>query len=308
MNLFIIGNGFDLGHDLSTKYWDFRCFLEEYRGEFLKDFEDKYSLWGEELKTFLWNNFEYNLANLNEEIIVEEMYQSTDLGLESGNVGIEDTLDYYFEKDFKYIEKLTIYLKEWIEVVNKDLDNLNRRTSLIDENNQDTFINFNYTTTLEKVYNISEQNVLHIHGVINTDDDLVLGHSNLPQFDKFLEKREIAKNKADEQSAPIYNILADYCYKTYKNVEEYTYKLFSIDFELVSQITIVGHSLGEVDLPYFRVISERTKSDVEWQIYYYSEKEINSFKEKLVRIGIDEQKIIFTQSDSFYNQPILEQT
>lgn len=305
MNLFIIGNGFDLGHNLSTRYWDFRCFLEEHREEFLKDFEDKYSLWGEELKTFLWNNFEHNLANLDEEILVEEMFQSTDLGLESGNVGIEDTLNYHFEKDFKYIEKLTIYLKEWIEVVNEDLDDLNRRTSLIDTNSNDIFINFNYTTTLQKVYNVSEKNVLHIHGVINAEDDLVLGHSNLSKLQNFLEKRESYKNSADEQSTPIYNILVEYCYETYKDVDKYMYKLSSIDFKLVSQITIVGHSLGEVDLPYFKVINELTKSNVEWQIYYYCEEEINSFKEKLVRIGVDELKIKFIQSDNFYNLPLL---
>ena len=28
-DLFIIGNGFDIGHNLPTRYWDFRNYLEK---------------------------------------------------------------------------------------------------------------------------------------------------------------------------------------------------------------------------------------------------------------------------------------
>ncbi|WP_434182224.1 AbiH family protein [Bacillus thuringiensis] len=183
MDLFIIGNGFDLGHGLHTRYWNFRCYLEEHRGDSLRDFEEKYYFLGKGLQTYLWNDLECNLANSDDYVLIEQMLQSTDLGLESGNIGIEDTLNNYFGGKFKYIEELTIYLKEWIEVVNQELDVINRRTSLINENHQDIFINFNYTTTLEDIYNISRSNVLHIHGVVDSDDELVLGHLNSSRID-----------------------------------------------------------------------------------------------------------------------------
>lgn len=112
MDLFIIGNGFDLGHGLHTRYWNFRCYLEEHRGDFLRDFEEKYYFWGKGLQTYLWNDLECNLANIDDYVLIEQMLQSTDLGLESGNIGIEDTLNNYFGGKFKYIEELTIYLKE----------------------------------------------------------------------------------------------------------------------------------------------------------------------------------------------------
>ena len=307
MNLFIIGNGFDLGHGLPTKYWNFRCYLEEHRGDFLRDFEEKYYLWGKELQTYLWDEFEFNLAKLGEDILVEQMYQGTDLGLESGNIGIEDTLYYHFADEFQYIEKLTIYLKEWIEVVNQELDGMNRRTSLINESHQDIFINFNYTTTLEDIYNISEWNVLHIHGVVDSEEDLVLGHSDLSQIAYFSEKYRYFQNRFDEQSAPLYKVLADYCSKTYKDVNKYIHQLFLLNFKTVERVIIIGHSLGDVDLPYFKEVNERVNGDTEWHVFYYDENEINMFRDKLIQLGIVEQNIEFIHCDRFYDLPLVEQ-
>ncbi|MES9701320.1 bacteriophage abortive infection AbiH family protein [Bacillus sp. JJ927] len=308
MDLFIIGNGFDLGHGLLTRYWNFRCYLEEHRGDFLRDFEEKYYLWGEELQTYLWNDLEFNLANIDENVLTEQMFQSTDLGLESGNIGIEDTLNYYFEDEFKYIEELTIYLKEWIEVVNQELDGINRRTSLINESHQDIFINFNYTTTLEDIYNISRGNVLHIHGVVDSENELVLGHSNSSRINYFNEKYIDYQNRFDEQRTPIYNVLTDYCSKTYKDVNNYIYKLFPLNFDAVERVIIIGHSLGDVDLPYFEEVKERVNGNTEWHVYYYDENHIEIFRDKLTQIGIIEQNIKFIHCDKFYDLPLVEQT
>ena len=45
MKLFIIGNGFDIGHGLPTGYWDFRTFLDLVHTEFLKSFEEHYDIY-----------------------------------------------------------------------------------------------------------------------------------------------------------------------------------------------------------------------------------------------------------------------
>jgi hypothetical protein len=306
MNLFIIGNGFDLGHFLPTKYWDFRMFLEEHQPIFLDDFESKYGFWGKELETQLWNNIEFNLANLQEDILFEQMYQSTDLGLESGDVGIEDTLKYHFREEFNYIEKLTFYLKEWIKQVNQKLNGMIRRTSFIKENNHDIFLNFNYTTTLEELYSIKEEKILHIHGVVNSDEDLVLGHSNLERITYFENKCSEFQNIGDEQSSPIYETLARYCSTTYKDVREHIHQLISLDFNSIEKIMIIGHSLSDVDLPYFKEIKRSIGVDVEWNIYYFGENQKDIFKEQLKKIGVNEQQINMIPSSQFYDLPIME--
>lgn len=44
MQLFIVGNGFDRGHGLTTSYWDFRTCLENMYPEFLYSFEAHYDI------------------------------------------------------------------------------------------------------------------------------------------------------------------------------------------------------------------------------------------------------------------------
>lgn len=178
---------------------------------------------------------------------------------------------------------------------------MNKRTSFIKNSNHDIFINFNYTTTLEDIYDIPEENIIHIHGVVNSEDNLVLGHSNLDKADYFNEKYHEYHNQFDEQSAPIYNALAEYCFNTYKDVNNYIHQLYSIDFNSIERVMIIGHSLGTVDLPYFIEIKERMKEDTEWYIYYYDESQIDKFKEQLSLVGVNEQQVHFVSSTVFYD-------
>lgn len=51
------------------------------------------------------------------------------------------------------------------------------------------FLTFNYTPTLETLYNIDENIIFHIHGKAGTDDELVLGHGvSEGDIEKMLEK------------------------------------------------------------------------------------------------------------------------
>ena len=45
MKLYIIGNGFDLAHELPTSYWDFRSFLKLAPPAFLEAIEEHYDLY-----------------------------------------------------------------------------------------------------------------------------------------------------------------------------------------------------------------------------------------------------------------------
>ncbi|MFT8351733.1 AbiH family protein [Clostridium saccharoperbutylacetonicum] len=97
MKLFIIGNGFDRGHNLKTGYWDLRTFLEKRYPNFLYSFESNYNIYSgfsdEEKQQLLWNEFESNLANIDEDIIIDNAV--------SIDIGIGDTLYSYFSEEFK---------------------------------------------------------------------------------------------------------------------------------------------------------------------------------------------------------------
>lgn len=163
MTLYILGNGFDLAHGLPTAYWDFRMFLKSAHAEFLEEFEEHYDIYPlmteDEKKKYLWNCFESNLANIDEDSIIDSG-TSIEMNLESGDVGIKDTLYKYFTDEYQYIQKLAVYLKEWVRSIR--IRDCLPRTSKINNLSNDLFLNFNYTATLENVYRIRPEKVIHI--------------------------------------------------------------------------------------------------------------------------------------------------
>lgn len=84
--LFIIGNGFDLAHNLKSSYWYFREYLRKYAENFLSEFEKMYGYYpvneddwhlgknkklliknrNEKVYKQLWQYIEYNLGYANE--------------------------------------------------------------------------------------------------------------------------------------------------------------------------------------------------------------------------------------------------
>lgn len=303
MNLFIIGNGFDLAHGLETKYEHFRDYLEEAEGIFLESLEEMYGYSigssKELIKDYLWQDFEGNLSHIDEISIIEQG-EDIELGLEWEDIGVEDTLNLHWESKYRFIEELNENVMKWIKGINIDVQ---KNTDFI--SSEDLFITFNYTLLLEEVYGISKYNVLHIHGSIDEDDTLpVMGHGNK---EKIIEMREIAKNfreKCKEKQSSIYNAIANYYERTLKDVNYniLTNDIFFRRLNDVESIFIIGHSLGDVDMPYFKEIYNNVSNDTVWNIYLYNDNEDNreKCKEKIMSIGVNDDKIKIFNSNSFF--------
>lgn len=224
MTLYILGNGFDLAHKLPTAYWDFRTYLKSAHPEFLEAFEEHYDIYpsmsDEAKKEYLWNRFESNLANIDEDSIIESG-TSIEMDLESGDVGIEDTLYSYFTNEYQYIQKLSIYLKEWVSTIR--IRDCLPRTSKIKDNSDDLFLTFNYTATLENVYLIRPDKVIHIHGSLRDyTPDPVIGHGNKMRIDRISKKIEEAESLFDEKWVSICRVVRDYYSTTLKNTDKYS--------------------------------------------------------------------------------------
>lgn len=305
MNLFIIGNGFDLAHGLKTKYEHFRDYLEEIDGFFLGSLEEMYGYSigssSELIKDYLWKDFEGNLSYIDETSIIEQG-EDIELGLEWEDIGVEDTLNLHWESQYKFIQALNEYVMKWIKGINI---NVQKNTDFI--NAEDLFITFNYTLLLEEVYDVSKYNVLHIHGSVDEDDILpIMGHGNK---DKIIETREIARNSKEkfrEKQSSIYNAIADYYERTLKDVNFHILTNDSFFRRLIdiNSISIIGHSLGDVDMPYFKEIFENVSEDTIWNIYLYNDEEADREKceEKIMSIGVKKDKIKIFNSKSFFQR------
>ena len=271
MRLYVIGNGFDRAHNLPTRYWDFRTYLAQHYPNFLSSFEENYDIYqgmtDEQKGKLLWNALETNLANIREDVIIEDATH-IEMGLESGDVGIEETLRDYFEEQFDYIKKLEIYLKQWVRTIR--IRDLNRFTSKLDNSNNDIFVTFNYTAVLETTYRINEENVIHIHGSLRDNaDDPILGHGNSNKIEDIKGRRNHAVIKADEKESSICYVLQDYYQTTYKNVSNYMHKLNRLVTKKFDEVIVLGHSIAGVDLPYFKRLDEITSKKLKWRVCYF---------------------------------------
>lgn len=303
MKLFIVGNGFDKGHDLHTSYWDFRNYLHNLHPEFLRAFESHYYIYpannDKAQKEMLWNELEKNLANIDEDIIVEEALQM-DMGLESGDVGIEETLYEYFTEEYKYIERLSKYLKQWVRTIR--IRDVKPRTSMINNIEEALYINFNYTAVLERVYGIREGEVIHIHGSLREHEyDPVLGHGNIERIEKIDERLEEAELIYDEKQISICKVVRDYYERTYKDVNRYIHRLSKLKDKKIDEVHVIGHSVAGVDLPYFRKIEYCVKHQAKWIVYYFSYDERERICNDLISCGIKKERIEMKESREFYD-------
>lgn len=306
MKLFIIGNGFDIAHGLPTQYSEFRDYLEEIDFDFLIKLEAAYGFVTESRKdlvnNLLWRDFESNLSSINEEEIVDGAL-SIDMGLEGGDVDIEDTLNTYWEEEYKYIQNLNDYVKSWVQEI--DI-NVLPKTTKIRRNLKDLFLTFNYTLVLERVYKIDSEQILHIHGSLNNDKDYepVIGHGNAEIIERTKASAVEASENFWEKESSIYNALTDYLERTRKDVpfylcynNEFFLKLHSVD-----QVNVVGHSWGDVDLPYFKKVLQNVGQNTIWNIYYYKDKEEKEYQENALSVGIKRENIKMINTKKFYNK------
>ena len=314
MKLFIIGNGFDLAHDLETSYYDFRNYLNEENWTFLSSLESMYGLsegaWMDHasddmirsvFENGLWREFENNLSNIDETILYNG--QDMELGLEGGDIGVEDTLDYYWENQYEFIRELNEYLINWVEQI--DISDIDKRTNMISEFSNDKFITFNYTLVLESIYNIDKYDILHIHGSLDKNDNLpIIGHGDK---EKVNEMREIARESKEcfnEKKYSIYNAVANYCERTLKDVDEFISinRGFFNNLNEVDEIYVIGHSLGDVDMPYFNEILRNVGDNTRWYVHYHRAEDEENYRETLINtVGVNEENITMLGSEDIFN-------
>ena len=150
--LYIIGNGFDLHHGLKTSYYHFANYLKSKDSELYSILESYISYPNSDKD--LWSRFEENLSNLDTDEILSEHsdtllnYTSDDFR-DGDRYIFPDTMDNYYQK-------LTDGLFEIFQNFIQDVEFPSIASELkleIDAN----FLTFNYTNTLEQLYNVDKK-------------------------------------------------------------------------------------------------------------------------------------------------------
>lgn len=263
--LYIIGNGFDLYHGLHTNYSDFHDFLSCHGEEDLIDSMERY--WGHydvlHGEHTLWSDLESALGEYNVKDIMDDMFEGHTLDIDHISSSIGEVDAEVTENFVPLRERLNEQFSSWVRSM--DFSRISRK-SLYGFDPSGLFLVFNYTDTLEKVYGVSSSQVLHIHGDAgNLADELIVGHDKLykevPQEDDFYDRTEY-----QHQIASVINGLYKDTAKIISRHHEFFSQLSSID-----TVVVYGHSIADVDLPYFQEIKKNIQPNATWHISYHGD-------------------------------------
>lgn len=271
--LFIVGNGFDLWHKLPTNYKDFYNQYTDYLDQIENYFS--YGLQEEEL----WSDFENVLGQFDESILIEEndfMDFSGDEFPTQQLYGLEDAVD---EFSREIVEGITSCFTEWIKGIS--IKSSVQQMRFPDEAQ---FISFNYTSTLQQLYKTPKNQVYHIHGSLEQRSRLIFGHTEAvlqATADKntyYTEAINSGRKVLLALQKPVNEIIRDKLNPWLENNEN------------ISVITVIGHSLNNIDLPYFSRIAIKFP-DALWQCYSFDKEEAKAHGAVLERIGVSKKKI-----------------
>lgn len=183
-----------------------------------------------------------------------------------------------------YVDLLTeipSYFREWICQVSLSNIMINKNIQKY-FNDSTIFLCFNYTNTLEKVYNIRRHNICYIHGNANEKTEIYFGHGNDLTYDDFINS---ISNPNYFSVADEYCEINDILRKPVDKIINNNFDFFS-GLNDVDQIYSYGFSYGQVDQPYIRKICERIPINCKWYINSYPDKkQKETFKSVIYNCG-----------------------
>lgn len=288
--LYVIGNGFDMHHGINTSYSDFRKYLLEENYKLYQTIEKFLFFEMKDEDSTVWNEFEYNLRNLDEDQIRNEC----DFFLKG--YGDEDWRDCYHYDYQHCIDQIkggltSDLLKEftkWIKLKNKLLNDVAKDIYLKKEA---MFLTFNYTMMLENVYGVDSNMVLHIHNSVDDECELILGHNYsgeerikdfskpptirfVSEIDELLARRGLEKDDVRYREGE--GLIQEYYAENYKNsyIIIQKHNAFFRAISDVDTIYVLGHSVSNVDMDYFDEILSKVSETSNWYFTYYSEQDL----------------------------------
>ena len=157
--LYVIGNGFDLHHGLPTQYKHFKAFLSMVNRQVF-NWVDAYVPADED-----WSDLELALADMDTESVVSDLTGFL-ASYSDENWSDAGHHDFQYEVD-RVATGLSRTLQsrfgDWIRSI--EIPDCSPTHQLLDTLDRNAlFLNFNYTSTLSRLYNVPTENILHIHG------------------------------------------------------------------------------------------------------------------------------------------------
>lgn len=304
--LFIIGNGFDMVHFTSedrknnktTSTDDFRHYLESNGGKknlslpSKKQDRDGGEYYDKvEQVSFVanllrhsngdtWANFEEALGNMDLEFCYPDAPVAVDSDGDPKPTANDNVAEDISTDLAETLSVVPVVFTEWLDTTNikNVLPNESVKTLLKDDIDNNLFLNFNYTDTLQRLYAIPDGNVCHIHG--RQGGTLVVGHGEeAAQYEVgFIEKYDLS-GEAKGKLTQLEIVLKKDTAKALGQSIQFFNKLSNI-----SEIYSYGFSYSKVDGIYVKEICRHISSKAIWYLNTYDDKAGRNKKfEKIIR-------------------------
>lgn len=292
-NLFVIGNGFDLAHNMETGFNQFRDYLranysilhnyapyvpETVTGHHGEELQDTTEVVG--LIAYLLDEAAADTGKENDWSEIEDLLGKLSLQECFDNVepqyDKEGDRNYFWERENAEsicgnmaleIPYITELLSEWIHTIEVPVSPIKFFSEMINPR-KDLFLTFNYTQTLEKLYGCTSENVCHIHGIASDDpcfqiDKLILGHCG--QID-YLNNKAVPYDMGNGLQG-IYESLRKNTSEQIMLHEDFFKK---INCEAINKIYSFGFAFADVDLPYMRKLCDSIDTkNITWWLNTY---------------------------------------
>jgi hypothetical protein len=258
--LYIIGNGFDRHHGIKSRYKDFGAFLKASDPKTCDLIEGYFAI------DEFWSDFEAGLANFDADTLIDRV---SDFLSPYGAEDWSDSShhDYQFEIE-QVVDALSTGLKshfaKWIRQL-KMPDPVTIPSQLLRLDTSATFLNFNYTPSLTALYGGWSPND---RGSSNAGLDL---------------------EDTDTRKAEGNRIIDRYFERTFKPTGRViaAHQSFFGALQNIQEILVMGHSLSDVDLPYFKEIIRNVDGhNVRWRFSYHHDDDRPKFRERLDKLGV----------------------
>ena len=210
-----------------------------------------------------WSDLEYAIGYIHFRDSILEYYD----GLES-----EEWEMYFYGENAIFliypILQLPLYFSEWISTIDvKKTTPKEDFIQLVNKQN-DFFLSFNYTKTLEHLYGI--ENVCHIHGVQGIDEELIFGHGSDYNYDfDYIDYRGVEA---------FFEEMHDRLKKDTAKVLKKHKAFFETLNQSINKIFSYGFSFSKVDEVYIREICKQLFTE---KITWY----LNDYDDSATRLG-----------------------
>lgn len=278
--MIIIGNGFDLHHRMKTQYTDYRDYL-------LSIDEDNivtcFERCDEISPEYMWNRLEEVIGMLS----YEDAYcYLTNYGSDEWRDSAHHDFQYEIDKMTEYWPGLKDNLIGWIQNIKYTNEDVRLR-KLISEATR--FLSFNYTNTLEVLYDVPKSKITYIHGDASKSDELVLGHRSddwYPEWDRTNPDEDVRLLEASE-------IMDRHFENTKKQIEEIIegHKDFFVTCYEYDEIYVLGLSYNDTDRMYLQEIAVHNDKAT-WYFNWHSIEDRECIDHYALNLGVQNYKKI----------------